>query len=964
VKKVAGQLENKWYVHHGWTESARAASLAVRRAKAAARAAASGGVPAETSAGGSGLATSDSSSAGGASSAAAGTAPADDSALSDQVRVSGFSRNSRGTVAVGFTDSTVSPPVPRLIQVGREDGGWTCVSADLEAGAAVLEKDGKRITVSQGGGVAAPADAGAGAPAAATRYSVETAANAGIDAFHAAYGRWPVSAGDCKKAAVLSGAGAEDTEAVEEWVRERASDETDGLNTDALIRQASDAFEMANGRKPETDEDWSEASQLAGAPDGEGSAGAADPARPTVNGDGTVDVKSALEDFSYNTVAGMDPAVADALAKSLGGPDAVGSLTGAAKDFMEAYAGRDDQAEHQDEPDDDPAIHARALEMVQGEGPDAEPPSFDDLTAVFNFDLENCKTPQDRLDALNEYRASLAAGQMMWDNAAISAFTSLNGHAPATLHDRRAAYKLAGVPKSFTPHFISAPPAVAPAANRRARRLAVLSNRAGFAADRMLANIGWTDSARAAALAVRRGHAVLRSGVVLAPAQVPVPAPASAPFQVPAPVSGPVAPVAAPVAAPVDPGRVWVAGTPGENSPPRVSAGTPPEGTVVRSGGGVSVVLNGQVTRIGSSKLLSVLPDGTLGVTLAGGKFISLGDASTWSMDGSNIFRAPDGKFMLDCGKGWLDLETGDLKKMDASSPESGVYSHGGSVGFPAGKIIRNGSRPRGSAAGVLANIGWTDEARAASLAVRRGGGGAAPVTLGDPLGDAKRLLAVLPGGPGNHPPPAYYEAARKGFFDMNGRDPRSPSDWAQAFYFLTQSYHANRRAGVLRNTWSDSAREASILVRQAKAAARSAVQRGPSHSLSSYHVNSGVVPPSRIPTENKGFETRSGGVWIMRDGVPFCIGSSKFLSVGPDGDLSLTLDGHTVSLGDELSFSQNMLGGRNAGIATVGGKLFYRRNGHLVSLDDGSVRGEALDYGPVIGGKSSAVLPRGEWWE
>ena len=76
----------------------------------------------------------------------------DDGGLSGSVRVSGFSRNSRGAVAVGFTDSTVSPPVHRLVQVGREDGGWTCVSADFDAGPAVLEKDGKRISVSEGRG--------------------------------------------------------------------------------------------------------------------------------------------------------------------------------------------------------------------------------------------------------------------------------------------------------------------------------------------------------------------------------------------------------------------------------------------------------------------------------------------------------------------------------------------------------------------------------------------------------------------------------------------------------------------------------------------------------------------------------------------------------------------------------------------------------------------------------------------
>ena len=38
-----GLLDNRWYVHHGWSDAARAAALVSKRAKAASRKASSGG---------------------------------------------------------------------------------------------------------------------------------------------------------------------------------------------------------------------------------------------------------------------------------------------------------------------------------------------------------------------------------------------------------------------------------------------------------------------------------------------------------------------------------------------------------------------------------------------------------------------------------------------------------------------------------------------------------------------------------------------------------------------------------------------------------------------------------------------------------------------------------------------------------------------------------------------------------
>ena len=133
-------LANKWYVHHGWSAAARAASLAVRRAKAAARAAAAGS---------SAVSSSDSSTSSSESSSGGGGDP---DSSSNPVNVSGFTVNGRGKVSVGFTDYTVDPPVNRYLTEGGEDGGWTIKSADYDAGTAVLVKDGQEISVSMGSG--------------------------------------------------------------------------------------------------------------------------------------------------------------------------------------------------------------------------------------------------------------------------------------------------------------------------------------------------------------------------------------------------------------------------------------------------------------------------------------------------------------------------------------------------------------------------------------------------------------------------------------------------------------------------------------------------------------------------------------------------------------------------------------------------------------------------------------------
>ena len=147
----------------------------------------------------------------------------------------------------------------------------------------------------------------------------------------------------------------------------------------------------------------------------------------------------------------------------------------------------------------------------------------------------------------------------------------------------------------------------------------------------MLANTGWTDAARDAALLVRRAKADARD-------------------------------------ADGTPSRIWVAGTPGQDGPPIFGGGSirapspPGEGTFVNQGGWISVMLNGKLVRIGSTKVLCVLPDGQLGVK-RGGKAYPIGDPAKWPLgSGRPPFMMIGGKYMLDVGKGYLDLSTGQVK--------------------------------------------------------------------------------------------------------------------------------------------------------------------------------------------------------------------------------------------------------------------------------------------------------------
>jgi len=171
------------------------------------------------------------------------------------------------------------------------------------------------------------------------------------------------------------------------------------------------------------------------------------------------------------------------------------------------------------------------------------------------------------------------------------------------------------------------------------------ANRSPVPCGGALTNVGWTDEARAAALAVRRAKA---SGAA----------------------SAPDGGIRANGRYKTENGKtVFVPDPPPLLSPPR-------EGTIINVGGWISIMRNGKPVRIGSTKVLCVLPDGQLGVKL-GGKAYPIGKPSEWRHGtGGTRFVMMGGKHYLDVGKGYLDLATGKVQVKPAQT----VTRDGGTV--------------------------------------------------------------------------------------------------------------------------------------------------------------------------------------------------------------------------------------------------------------------------------------------
>ena len=510
-----GPLDNRWYVHHGWSDAARAAALAVRRAKAAARAgdADDGGMPVsgETSTG------SSPSSSGGADDNGIG--------LKDLVRVSGLTVGSNGRVSVGFTDYSVDPPVNRLLREDREDGGWTVKDADYDAGTVTLAKDGKEETFRLGTGPSVDGHRETETGQAGGASLTADAAPAGV----------PVSLNDAW----------DDYEESGIWEMAEAGREAiyDELR-DRVGTTAEDEFSEQEKGFLSQYERLMEARERA------------------------ADFEAARGEALGNRACRL----ANRVSREACGRLANVGWTDRAREI--SLAVRRGMAE------------AREV----GEGI-AEGVPF--RASGGTWIKENGEVRCLRIDGVyaaptdGRYITELAKGE--WG-------TFRDPYALGTLNAmERYGY--------ITPER---------AAAARVQYGYVQANRGSGLRGRALANVGWTDEARAAALAARRAKA---AGAVT-------------------------------------------------DSPGRSPAVTPPqEGTIVIAGGGVSIMQNGKLVRIGSTKVLCVLPDGQLGVK-RGDKAYPIGKPSDWrtGMARVRIVKGWDGKFYLDCGKGLLSLEDGKVR--------------------------------------------------------------------------------------------------------------------------------------------------------------------------------------------------------------------------------------------------------------------------------------------------------------
>lgn len=201
-----------------------------------------------------------------------------------------------------------------------------------------------------------------------------------------------------------------------------------------------------------------------------------------------------------------------------------------------------------------------------------------------------------------------------------------------------------------------------------------------------LRNTGWTDEARAAALAVRRAKAAARQGV---PAGYRAPSSSVAKGGGGGAKSSPA----------YDPRYGWLVTRDGfeEYSPVKAYAGgVLSVRGVAQAGDDVFAFTGGEWRRIGSAKVLAVGADGSLTLRPEFGLNMSLGGAAELFAAGSGLTPSPDGGFWYRTGNGMLSLEDGH--NFDSGKPR------------PARPDISD----------WVANRGWTDAARAASLAVRR----------------------------------------------------------------------------------------------------------------------------------------------------------------------------------------------------------------------------------------------------
>lgn len=281
------------------------------------------------------------------------------------------------------------------------------------------------------------------------------------------------------------------------------------------------------------------------------------------------------------------------------------------------------------------SVQSMAGMIVEGGG--GGPPPFSETQARMREAVDDpAATEEAKDEAMLVYRAEMEAARRIWEAKAGQAFYTKHGRSPDNEAEAREGERLAGVPYEYEGSL-----ADGYLENRRRcrRRRRELANRVETEALARLANVGWTDEARAAALLARRLKAKEGAAAGAGKGSVSVSSAGSSAASIRAP------------------------------SPPT-------EGTIVNVGGWISVMMNGKLVRIGSTKVLCVLPDGQLGVKL-GGKAYPIGKPSKWrtGVGGPRIVSI-GGKYCLDVGKGYLDLETGQVRV----KPERNVPRRGGAV--------------------------------------------------------------------------------------------------------------------------------------------------------------------------------------------------------------------------------------------------------------------------------------------
>ncbi len=252
--------------------------------------------------------------------------------------------------------------------------------------------------------------------------------------------------------------------------------------------------------------------------------------------------------------------------------------------------------------------------IVEGGG--GEPPPFAETQARLNRTYDDPdSTDVDRGEAQLVYKAEMEAARRIWEAKAGQAFFTKYGRSPDSQAEAREGERLAGVPYEYEGSL-----ADGYLENRRRcrRRRRELANRVETEALVRLANVGWTDEARAVSLMVRRMKSAMRGKVVRPPSP------------------------------PRDPG---------------VSAAPPREGMVVPSKDGFAVMRNGVPVRLGSSKALVMLPDGRIAVKRNG--FAYPVDDPMMLIGGRSTVEDSNGRRIISLAIGdMIDLETGEMKKL------------------------------------------------------------------------------------------------------------------------------------------------------------------------------------------------------------------------------------------------------------------------------------------------------------